>query len=201
MKILVIYPADSTPTIPTFNGGVYISKMLKSKGHKVDDLAGITATRFPFSIFLKWNKYDMIVYLGHGGSDRLFGQLPFGLIQALMTLSDAYSFRDQVIVTIACLSGKRLGKLIRAKAYYGSEYYMMVAFPEVDHNYMLDFIETWSTIPLHLAENGDDFLGAYREYQKRCTYYIEQYKKNKWTNWDTYAYALKINRDYYRVFL
>lgn len=200
MKALVVYSTDSAPTTVTTAGAEALINMLLRKGVTVNTLNLFSATRLPFSLRLKMENYDMICYYGHGTSDSLVGQLPIGLFQRLVDLSNKGLLDGKVVYTVACLSMRKLGRLVRG-IYYGSIYYMFVAYPDKDRNYTNDFIDTWLQIPVYLVDHWGDWEGALQQYRKRCTMYIKIYEQNlkKWSNADAYIYCLKNNRDYYRV--
>lgn len=202
MRVLVVYPLDSMPTTATAYAGDKISNMFEEKGHQVTRLNALLASKFPFDLQLNLKKADFIAYLGHGGKDRLYGQLPFGVYMPLVSLTDKGKLVASVVFTIACLSGMQLGNSKPSRAYYGSLDYMYVAFPDAEHNWLEDFAETWKIIPEYFADGGDDYYKALELYKQKCTEYINEYKKHpEWKNGEVYADLLVRNRDAYNVFV
>jgi len=200
MKVLVVYSTDSAPTGVTTIGAETLIETLLRKGVKVDALNLFGATRIPFMLRLLYNKYDMLCYFGHGTSDSLVGQLPVGLLQRLVDLGNKGLLDNKVVYTVACLSMRKLGKAVRG-VYYGSEYYMFVGYPDQDHNYTKDFVDTWLQIPVYLVDHWGNWEKALELYKRKCSEYLKLYEKNLkvWGNADAYSYCMKMNRDYYRV--
>jgi len=95
---------------------------------------------------------------------------------------------------------RRLGRAVRG-TYYGSEYYMYVGYPDQDHNYTKDFVDTWLQIPVYLVDHWGDWEKALELYKRKCSEYLKLYEKNLkvWSNADAYSYCMKMNRNYYRV--
>jgi len=200
MRVLVVYSTDSTPTAISTAGAEVLITQLKLKGVDVNSLNLFGATRLPFMLRLGLNRYDMICYFGHGTTDSLVGQLPIGLLQRLVDLSNKLVLDDKVVFTVACLSMTLLGRMIRG-VYYGSTNYMYIAYPDFDHNYANDFIDTWVQIPLYLVDNWKDWYSALDAYKDKCSSYISLYesKKREWGNADAFSYCMRMNRDFYGV--
>ncbi len=197
MRVLVVYPLDSAPTAVTFKAGLEIAKALKERGYDVDELPHIYATHLSFLLKEMLRRSDALAYLGHGVSFGLVGQMPFNIVKMFVDLSTKHLVRDKIVVTVACNTFKKFGKECPARVYFGSEHFMCVAFPTADHNYTADFIDTWKVLVLSALEK--DPYRALKDYKDVCTHYIRLYERMRWEGWDVYSYALRINRDYYRV--
>ncbi|RLI78621.1 hypothetical protein DRP04_09945 [Archaeoglobales archaeon] len=197
MRILVIAPLDSAPTTVTFYAARRIYETLRSKGYNVDMLPHVFATHFSFLLREFFSRDDAVIYLGHGTSIGLIGQLPVGLLKMLVDISTKNLVKDKVVITIACNTLRRFGREAPCRAYFGSDYFMSVGYPTLDHNYTEDFVDTWETLILNALEK--DPYRALDLYRDRCTYYIRLYEAHRWEAWDVYSYAMRINRDYYGV--
>jgi len=200
MRVLVVYSTDSIPTTITTACAELLINEFHTRGVDVDSLNLFGATRLPFMWRVAFNKYDMICYLGHGTTDSLVGQLPIGLLQRLVDLSNKIVLDDKVVFTVACLSMQLLGRAVKG-VYYGSTNYMYIAYSDADHNYANDFIDTWVQIPLYLIDNWKDWWGALDVYKDRCSSYISLYesKMREWGNADAFSYCMRMNRDFYMV--
>ncbi|MEM3905633.1 MAG: hypothetical protein QXQ95_08710 [Thermofilum sp.] len=200
-KILVVASWHDVPTTISAYSAVSVAEKLLSKGHEVDLAFGMSASRIPLMVYLSLKNYDMIVYSGHGtdntwvGNDLLFGMISTDNVDVL---------RGRIAIGIpVCLSARVLGpEAVRkgALSFMGSKDLMWCAFPEVDHNYMEDFIDCWQTPVLEVAD-GATVKEAYDCYVEKCKSYLDLYesKIDVWHNADWYYEALEKNMEYYTV--
>jgi len=199
VKACVVYSLDSAPTSVTAVAGDMIADLLEKKGFTVFRFDTFKAFRTLFELQQLINPSDFVVYLGHGDADRMFGQLPVGLVTPLVDLLNAGVLRDKVVYTIACRTGLELGRRAPARVYYGSTSWMYVGLPAPEHNYALDYIDTWIQIPQVLAE-GKTAKEAYEAYAERVRYYLSLYDSHpEWPNADAYRKNLYENLAYYRL--
>ena len=201
MKALILYSLDSLPTTITALGGDAIAKMLESMGVEVFRF-DIWKCINPLFQLQNWiNKPNLIVYLGHGANDRLFGQLPLGLVIPLVDVLTDELLRGTITVTYACESGRELGPKAPSRAYFGSvePYYVALTYPE--HDFMADFFETWKVIPQALVQ-GKTAGEALVMYVGKCTEYINLYGLHlrDWDGAEEFQQFLTQNRDSFKVF-
>ena len=201
MKALILYSLDSLPTTITALGGDRIAKALESLGVEVFQLDIWKCVQPLFQLQNLINKPDLIVYLGHGANDRLFGQLPWGLAIPLVDILTDELLRGTITVTYACESGRVLGPKAPSRAYFGSvePYYVALTYPQ--HDFMTDFFETWKVIPQALVE-GKTAGEALSLYVKKCTEYINLYGLHlrDWDGAEEFQQFLTQNRDSFRLF-
>ena len=201
MKALILYSLDSLPTTITALGGDRIAKALESLGVEVFQLDIWKCVQPLFQLQNLINKPDLIVYLGHGANDRLFGQLPWGLAIPLVDILTDELLRGTITVTYACESGRVLGPKAPSRAYFGSvePYYVALTYPQ--HDFMTHFFETWKVIPQALVE-GKTAGEALSLYVKKCTEYINLYGLHlrDWDGAEEFQQFLTQNRDSFRLF-
>jgi hypothetical protein len=201
LKALILYSLDSLPTTVTALGGDRIAKALESMGVEVFQLDVWKCVSSLFQLQNLINKPDLIIYLGHGANDRLFGQLPLGLAVPLVDILTDDLLRGTIIVTYACDSGRELGPKAPSRAYFGSvePYYVALTYPS--HDFMTDFFETWMVIPQALIQ-GKAAGEALSLYVKKCTEFINLYGQHlrDWQGAEEFKQFLTQNRDSFRVF-
>lgn len=138
-------------------------------------------------------------YFGHGTEDALMGTIPPG---NLVTSDNVEWFAGKVFCTIACLSGQQLAPYAVSKgvlSYFGATDLMLTAFPEVDHDYLKDFIDCFTVVP-RMILSGKNTQEAYDAYIAKCNDYITLYGYSGFASGDWYTTALKHNRDVYQLF-
>jgi len=204
MKVLVIYSEDSSPTRITARAARECIRIFKHAGHdaklvKVYALAKNYAIGLIFRSLFKIHKHDIICYFGHGSPDKLWGQLPIALLSPILTLKWADLVEGKIVYTVACLSARELGPATRARAYFGSTYYMFVGYPYKGYPYDRDFIDTFLVIPKALASGRDDYEDMLSEYKDRCMEYALKYEDKRIPGWQDYSYAMRINATYYTL--
>ncbi len=201
MKALILAPLDSLPTTITALGADRIATALQEKGVEVFRFDVWKCVNALFQLQNWINKPDLVVYLGHGANDRLFGQLPLGLAVPLVEVLTDELLRGTITVTYACESGRVLGPKAPSRAYFGAvePYYVALTYPSRD--FMTDFFETWKTIPLALAE-GKTAKEAFDVYTRKCTEYINLYATHlrDWQGAEEFKRFLTSNRDSLRLF-
>lgn len=200
-KALILYSLDSLATTITALGGERIANALEGLGVEVFRFDIWKCVNPLFQLQRLINKPDLIVYLGHGDYDKLYGQLPVGFFLPLVQLLNVDLLRDTITVTYACDSGRILGPKAPARAYYGSvePYYVALTYPQ--HDFMSDFFETWLTIPLALVQ-GKTAGEALELYRNKCTQFISLYTMHlhDWQGAEEFKRFLTSNRDNYRLF-
>lgn len=201
MKAAILYSLSDLPTTITAVGGDAIAKDLASMGVQVVQL-DVWKCINPVLQLQDWmNKPDLIVYLGHGANDRLYGQLPMGLAVPLVQVLTAYLLSGTITVAYACDCGQALGPASPSRAFFGATQPFSVALTYPEHDYMSDFIDTWKVIPEALVK-GITTGDALSLYVARCTQYINLYAQHStdWSEAPTYQQFLTQNRDSYRLF-
>lgn len=201
MKALILYSLDSLPTTITALGGDRIAKALESLGVEIFQLDIWKCVSSLFQLQNWINKPDLVIYLGHGANDRLYGQLPLGLAFPLVEVLTDELLRDTITVTYACDSGRELGPKAPSRAYFGAvePYYVALTYPE--HDFMLDFFETWKVIPQALVQ-GKTAGEALQLYKAKCTEFINLYGLHlrDWQGAEEFQQFLTQNRDSFKVF-
>lgn len=201
-RVLIIYTLDSIPTTVSAEAARVVHEILNKKC-EVHELAVINANNLALRFVTFFNKYDAIFYFGHGAKDKLHGQLPFGLIRAMITTHDLF-IRTRIMYAVACLSAQILGPVLVqhgvVKAYSGNDYYTFIAYPSHEHNYMADFIDCFAEFARVLVDGGT--VGeAQLKMIRKMESYIRLYRNmiNEWPNADFYLYAMKMNREGWRL--
>jgi len=196
--ILIFTPHVDVPTTISFDAASRLAEVCERGGVPFRLVYGLRVSGVAFRWKVYWYDPPLIVYFGHGREDRLLGS--YG---GMVTVRDVELLRGRVTYTMACKSGRVLGRKVAEEGgvYFGSEDNMFAGFPEVDHDYMGDFIDTWLVIPISLI-SGLRTGEAYRRYIERCTYYVRLYERmiGEWDNADWYAEAMERNRDGYRLY-
>lgn len=197
-KVLIIYSLDTAPTVVSAEFARHAYEVLRNS-FDVSVFGPLTANNYALRFAWFFRKFDAIFYYGHGTKDALLGQLPFGAIRAMIAKYDKF-IRTKLIFAVACLSAKELGpEFVRSKntsAYVGSKYYVLVAFPDNQHNYMADFIDAFTEFPRGIAQ-GLSVKAAFLQMKRKMARYIQLYntKRREWYNADFYAWAMKMNYD------
>jgi len=192
--ITIIAPLDSSPTTVTYEAGKRIYEIL-GRSEDVRLLPHAFATHFSWRLAEILRRSEFVIYLGHGEKNALLGQLPWGLIRALLTEKDERLADERKFINVACYS-LWVGRLVPHEWWTGSRTFMTVGFPSLDHDYSEDFIDTFVTLAI-TAVKKDDPVRAVRVFKERCTRYITEYERGRYAEWDTYSYYMRINRDYY----
>ncbi len=198
MTILLIAPIMDLPTLLSGTAGADIDKWLVEHRYEVDALFGYDANRTELNLALQKNP-SLIIYMGHGNTNVLNGFIPPG---NLIGEDNVELLANKVVCTIACLSGQELAPVAISKgviSYFGAIEPMLTAFPELEHNFLADFIDCFTTPPRMILQ-GKTTQEAFDAYIAQCTQYINQYQTSGWANADWYATALTTNRDIYRLF-
>ena len=201
MKALILYSLSDLPTTITALGGDAIAKDLASLGVNVVQLSLWECINPLLQLQNLIGKPDLVVYLGHGANDRLYGQLPMGLVVPLVQIPTNWLLRGTVTVAYACDAGNALGPSAPSRAFFGATDPYSVALTYPEHDYMADFIDTWKVIPEALIA-GHTTGEALSLYQARCTQYINLYAQHlqDWPNAATFQQFLTTNRDSFKVF-
>jgi hypothetical protein len=200
-KALLLYSLDSLPTTITALGAGEIAKDLASLGVDIVQLDIWECVNPAFQLQNWINKPDLIIYLGHGDDDRLYGQLPIGLIVPLVQVLTNYLLSGTITIAYACDSGRVLGPSAPSRAYIGATDPYNVALTYPEHDYMSDFFETWKVIPEALVQ-GKSVGDALSLYQAKCTEYITLYGQHlsDWSAAAEFQQFLTQNRDSFKVF-
>ena len=200
---MVIHAVDSIPTGVTFFAGYLFVERLRQQGFEVIDLFNLLNHRLGYQTAQLFTPTDFIIYLGHGGINKLYGDLTFGMFVPLIDTSVLELIEDKIVITIACLTGKELGPAAKyhAKCYTGSTNYMYIALNHPENAYMNDFIETWWALVSALVD-GKTVQEAVEQYKRVCSGFIDEYRRRKsdWDMADTYEYYLRQNRDCYNIY-
>jgi len=201
LKTLVIAPSIFAPANISAPMAQKVANVYNIKGHyEVDILMGAMATRLPIISRLQ-EDHDLIIYMGHGKSDRICGESPFcdGL-----TTADAGLFKDKIVICApACEVGQTLGPTSiykGARTFIGATTSMYGAWKESDHDYYADWRTYFETLYKYAMTDTMGF--AIQAYKDKATEFIEIYKSNEnvWPNADWYINATYINRDRLQLF-
>ena len=168
MKILIIAPLHDYPTVLSNKAVRRLTEFAKSYGIEYDLLTSITANRIIINSKMKRNRYNGVFYYGHGQEDRLGD---WGMdFMPLIDKNNISLFKDTIIYTMSCLSGKILAPLaIKAgvRAYFGHNvrYFAFVEHLYIDHDFFSDWADLVNFIPKRLMV-GDTTGEAMRQYEK-----------------------------------
>jgi hypothetical protein len=194
--VVVAAPVMDTPTIISSWAAKIVDEYARRKGYETIPLFGPLANSFSL-LFINSN---IFFYYGHGTKDSLIGEFIF--LPMVSTLN-VDRLRDKIVFTMACNSGKELGRLAvekGAKCYLGAVTEMYAAFPASDRNYLDDWIYLQTIIPIGLL-NGDTAGEAYNKYVSESLRYAkiyeDGYSNHTLPNGDYYAYTTRSNADNY----
>ncbi len=168
MKILIIAPLHDYPTVLSNKAVRRLTKFLNSYEIDYDLLSSVLANRLYIDSKLKRNRYNAVFYYGHGLEDRL-GDWALEFVP-LVSKKNIHLFKNTIIYTMSCLSGKILAPLAiqkGVKAYYGHnvKYFAFMEELQVDNDYFNDWAEMVNFIPKRLIL-GDTTGRAMKLYEK-----------------------------------
>lgn len=126
-------------------------------------LSGIKASRL--TIYLN-RDVDGVFFYGHGLDDRL-GDLWIRVLP-LIDKRNIHWFKDKIIYTMSCLSGKELGKVAiekTVKVYFGQTERFYGFIPSLRHPFFKDWYQLVNVIPKSLI-SGDQAFIALQKYEK-----------------------------------
>jgi len=209
-KVAVIYPLDSSPTTVTYVFAKKALGLLDKYKNKliIDEFPVVNANRLSWIFSKAFNSgYDFVIYAGHGLKDKIIGQayifgLPIGLIWPMSDTSLAPKVK--IFFAVACLTGRVLARDYvrkRTLAYVGNVDYTFIAYPKPEHNYMLDFIDTWITFVDYILK-GYTVSRALMRFRERMLYYINLYDEysERWDYAKFYMELMKRNLNGFRLF-
>jgi len=139
------------------------------------------AIRGKFETIVKEKRPTLIVYLGHGDDDVLYGQIPPGdRTPMIEDTKNPDILKGTVTVAIACHSLNRLGSIAVFKGgcdiYIGSDSYYFLPGNDEEHSYMDDFARCILALVIALV-NGDSAKEALDQYRQLCEEYEAEYDK------------------------
>ena len=196
MKVLLINPVNiaDIPTTISADAALRLQNFILQAGCQLTTLFGLQAERI-----LMWTatrrRFDFIIYFGHGAPAKWYGS---NLLFPMLTKGEAHWVRGAICYTMSCSSGAELGPLMvkkGARAFIGNTAPMYAAFPEVEHNYLADFVAAWQVEPKALLQ-GTNVQQAYILGLQRWDSLIRIYRSNinTWNNADWYLEAAMQNR-------
>ena len=208
MKAVIASPFLWAPTQLTYVMANELETLIRGFGWDVVRLSGPQNLRLLFSYAVASHPDAVLIaYMGHASRSAFLGEDMFGL--GILGVDNAGEAREHIVVGLpACLSAQQLGPALvkaGAKAFVGSREEMYAQWNESEHNYMSDWFDYTLTFyrslvgSLSAGKGVDEALGkALKDYQDRCTHYMELYKNNlqTWPNADFYTVAVRQNRDF-----
>ncbi len=205
--MIIVAPFHDIPTRVSVDASLRLSSWAEEKGYKVGVMYGWTAIRPMFWLITQMSDDDLICYFGHGDEKHLCGFLPLTFCIDYLSVLDTTNLlwtRDKIVYSMACEAGKKLGPLLvqmGAKAVFAATYSLYAFFPEIEHDYLEDWIDVMTVIPKAIQE-GKTCGEALTLYQAIWKKYLSLYesKKDVWANWDWYYGAGKINLEHMRLF-
>lgn len=186
-KLLIIAPLVDVPTITSNKAILDLLDYASTKDNlDIDILWGIMANRVMFDYKTALKDYSGIIYYGHGKETKLHGNHIFF---SIINLNNIRKLKGKAISTMACLSGKVLGKQAiedGVSAYIGTEEVYYAAFPEKERNYLNDWIDYTISKDKALID-GATFGEAYEVFKNKASQYLNIYKQNiNYRNYDWY---------------
>lgn len=193
-KVLLIIPLIDIPTITSNYAAYDLLAYMDTKWNlDVDVLHGIAANRIAFNLYTRAKKYDVIMYFGHGEQKRLMGN---HVIWSMINEKNIKNARDSIFLTMACYSGKELGKIAIEKgvrAYIGAIDIIHANFPEKERNYLTDWRNQY-TCYFKAVLDGKSVGEAFSIFQQEISRYIKIYEKKKgYRNYDWYLNSARHN--------
>jgi hypothetical protein len=176
MKVLLISPLHDIPTILSNRAVRDLTDWMDKRGIDYTHLWGFSAHRLPLTL-LRLNRYDATFYYGHGREDRLGGWdidiLP------IISKGNIHKFKDQIIYTMACLSGKELAPYSikkGVKAFFGHNvrYFAFIERVAKKYNYFKDWVKLINLIPKCLML-GDTARKAMETYEQQANILYRKY--------------------------
>ena len=195
-KCLTISSFHDPPTSTSSTACRSLTDFIKSAGIEVTQLEGENARFTEFQDALAMEKYDLIVYAGHGGKDTWRGQIPFEE-QVLLNLERAWWLSGAIIVSISCLTLSRLGpKAVTesARGYLGFNDLVVApsATQQFERNYRADFIRTFMSPVVSLIE-GKRLDACVHEFRELCISYANLYYREGYQFSGYYEWAMMHN--------
>lgn len=135
-------------------------------------LTGLSANRF--ALYRNRN-VDALFYYGHGLKDRL-GDFWIYLLP-ILDKKNIHWFKDKIIYTMACYSGKNLGQVAiknGVKTYYGQTTPFFGFVPSLKHQYFKDWFELVNMIPISLMK-GETSFSALESFESKARDFYSKY--------------------------
>lgn len=198
VRAMIVAPKHDLAT----KGGHKVAKMLErilqKRGIGTIFMGESDATRETVAGQIDQQHPTLIIYVGHGEQDLLYGQVPPGdQIPMVEDQENPELLRDTVAVAIACKSLALLGSVAVFKGgcniYIGSEdiYYLPESLGERD--YHEDFARCILAMLLSLLQ-GDSAKDAMSEYRALCKDFEQQYEEMGTPTAMTMKNWMEINR-------
>ena len=196
-KVLLIAPLLDVPTVTSNLATLEILDWIDNRTFDtdidIDYLTGIIANKLFYNLKVWKKKYDLILYYGHGYSDKLMGN---HIYISLINTKNIYKLKGTGISSMACFSADRLGKVAineGVKAYIGTITPYWAAFPENYRNFTKDWID-YTTIKDKMLLTGHSFGEAINAFKNRAAYYLNIYEKYKdYESYNWYIDSIKSN--------
>ena len=194
--ILVVGSTHDIPTILSTQAALRCQTLADAAELPNELLLAFAANRFLLE--LEFGKpVELMCYYGHGTESSLVGNEI--LTADLLSAENAGLLQNKILYAFACQAGNKLAPALiqaGARTVFASIDYMFGAFPEEDHNYFEDWLDTILIIPRTLFNYGTAGE-AIQNFKNLCTTYIDKYKKNPdaYLNGDWYAEAFERNRE------
>jgi len=205
--MLIIAPFHDIPTRVSVDAALRLVSWAEEKGYAAALMYGWTAIRPVFWLAKGAEESGLIAYYGHGDEKHLCGFLPLTWCIDYLSVLDMTNLAwgsGKIIYSMACEAGKKLGPMLvrlGAKAVFAATYSLYAFFPEIEHDYLEDWIDVMTVIPKALME-GKTAGEAYAKYKETWKKYLSLYasKKDEWANSDWYYGAGKVNMEQMRLF-
>lgn len=179
MKVLVIAPFHDYATYLSTQAVKRLKKWMDKKGIDYDAPNPLFTSRTFINQYAQ-RGYDLVCYYGHGLTDRLGGG--FIYLYPIFDINNIGLFKDSIIYTMSCLSGKELGRNAvkkGIKTYFGQTVKYFVFLPDFEYNYLEDWYELINMIPKALM-SGSTTRRAMEKYEKHANnLHIKYMRKNK----------------------
>jgi len=172
MKILILAPLHDIATIISSNAVLKLKDWIRKRnkelvGRKREPidftvLRGFVANRMNLWFY---RNTDAIFYYGHGLKDRL-GDIGIRVIP-IIDKKNCHWFKDSIIYTMSCYSGKELSKFCiekGVKAYFGQTTQYFGFAPSISNKHLNDWYDLVNKIPISLML-GDSCGEALRKYE------------------------------------
>jgi hypothetical protein len=167
MKLLIIAPLHDYPTTLSNKAVKRLIKFIEAHKIEYDLLTFASANRININRKLRKNKYSAMFYYGHGEEDRL-GDWAMRIVP-LINAKNIHLFKDMIIYTMSCLSGKELAPIAiqeGVRTYFGHNvrYFAFINDLRIDYDFFDDWVKLVNYIPKRLIV-GDTTGEAMRKYE------------------------------------
>ena len=180
LRALLVAPDHDYATHGSHAVAKTIADWMAEKGVDVTLVENNNATRGRVALEISRLRPSLIIYLGHGEKDLLYGQVPPGNSTPLIKDTiNPHVLQGTTTIAIACLSLDLLGNAAVCSGcdiYIGSNAIYYLPGATDDRNYLEDFTRCILPMVVSLVQ-GESAADALNEYKALCLEYEKTYEE------------------------